>query len=205
MSATWLRRLERWRAVDSCTLTGRMTSDVDRELLLRIARAAIAGHVGAVAPATIDAGEMSRRLGGAFVTLHKGNDLRGCIGHIEADEPLPQVVARCAVEACSSDPRFPPVTAAELPEIEVELSLLGPLEPIEGPADIEVGRHGLVVERGWRRGLLLHPRWRQSGNGTVKNSSPRRVIKRACRPTLGDTGRKCGGSRPKCSGNSVGS
>jgi uncharacterized protein len=132
-----------------------MTSDVDRELLLRIARAAIAGHVGAGAPATIDAGEMSRRLGGAFVTLHRGNDLRGCIGHIEADEPLPEVVARCAVEACSSDPRFPPVTAAELPEIEIELSLLGPLEPIEGPADIEVGRHGLVVERGWHRGLLL--------------------------------------------------
>src|SRR4030095_3448283 len=132
-------------------------SDVDRELLLRIARAAIAGHVGAVAPATIDAGEMSRRVVDSFVTLHKGNDLRGCIGHIEADEPLPEVVARCAVEACSSDPRFPPVTAAELPRLEVDLSLLGPLEPIEGPADIEVGRHGLVVERGWRRGLFLPP------------------------------------------------
>src|SRR5262245_14217464 len=136
-------------------LTGRMTSEVDRELLLRIARAAIAGHVDVVVPPILDAGEMTLRLGGAFVTLHKGTDLRGCIGHIEADEPLPQVVARCAIEACSADPRFPPVTAAELSEIEIELSLLGPLEPIEGPADIEIGRHGLVVERGWRRGLLL--------------------------------------------------
>lgn len=132
-----------------------MTSEADRQLLLRIAHEAIAGHVSGVAPATADPNEMSRRLGGAFVTLHKGSDLRGCIGHIEADEPLPQVVARCAVEACSSDPRFPPVTAAELPEIQIELSLLGPLEAIEGPADIEIGRHGLVVEMGWRRGLLL--------------------------------------------------
>jgi uncharacterized protein len=132
-----------------------VTSDLERELLLRIARAAITGHVCAAPPATVDAGEMTLRLGGAFVTLHKGNELRGCIGHIEADEPLPQVVARCAIEACSSDPRFPPVTEVELTEIEIELSLLGPLEPIEGPADIEVGRHGLVVERGWRRGLLL--------------------------------------------------
>jgi len=132
-----------------------MTSEVDRELLLRIARAAIAEHVGSAAPATVETGDMTQRLGGAFVTLHKGNELRGCIGHIEADEPLPQVVARCAVEACSSDPRFPPVTDVELPEIAIELSLLGPLEAIEGPADIEIGRHGLVVERGWRRGLLL--------------------------------------------------
>src|SRR4029450_13576452 len=112
-----------------------MTTNVNRELLLRIARAAIAGQVGAVAPATIDAGEMSRRLGGAFVTLHKGNDLGGCIGHIEADEPLPEVMARCAVEACSSDPRFPPVTAAELPESEIGLSLLVPLASIARRGD----------------------------------------------------------------------
>ena len=132
-----------------------MTSEVDRQSLLHIARAAIAAHVSAAAPPTIAAGKITERLGGAFVTLHKGNDLRGCIGHIEADEPLSQVVARCAVEACSADPRFPPVAAVELLEIEIELSLLGPLEEIEGPADIEIGRHGLVVERGWRRGLLL--------------------------------------------------
>jgi AmmeMemoRadiSam system protein A len=132
-----------------------MTSEVERQLLLRIARAAIAAHVSAEAPAAIDAGQMTQRLGGAFVTLHKGSDLRGCIGHIEADEPLPHVVARCAVEACSADPRFPPVAAVELPEIAIELSLLGPLEAIEGSADIEIGRHGLVVEKGWRRGLLL--------------------------------------------------
>ena len=60
-----------------------------------------------------------------------------------------------AVAACSTDPRFPPVGAAELPAIDIEISLLGPLEPIGGPADIEIGRHGLVVEKGGSRGLLL--------------------------------------------------
>ena len=132
-----------------------MTSESDRRLLLRIAREAITEHVGASAGSAADEGELAKRRGGAFVTLHNGHELRGCIGHIEADEPLPRVVARCAVAASSSDPRFPPVAVAELPRITIELSLLGPLEAIEGPADIEIGRHGLVVEKGWHRGLLL--------------------------------------------------
>jgi AmmeMemoRadiSam system protein A len=132
-----------------------VTTQHDRELLLQIARSAIAAHVGAGAQAILDAGDLDQRLGGAFVTLHKRQQLRGCIGHIEADEPLARVVARCAVEASSADPRFPPVAAAELAEIDIELSLLGPLEPIDGPADFEIGRHGLVIKRGWHRGLLL--------------------------------------------------
>jgi uncharacterized protein (TIGR00296 family) len=65
------------------------------------------------------------------------------------------VIVRCAVAACSRDPRFPPVTESELGEIELELSLLGPLEPIARADDIEIGTHGLVVEQGWHRGLLL--------------------------------------------------
>ena len=98
---------------------------------------------------------MLGRPGGAFVTLHKRGELRGCIGHIEPTEPIGRVVPRCAVAACSSDSRFPPVAAGELDVIDIEISLLGPLEAIAGPQEISVGRHGLVVERGWRRGLLL--------------------------------------------------
>ena len=132
-----------------------MTSNADRELLLRIAREAIARHVtGAPAPA-IDACEAARQRGAAFVTLHHRGDLRGCIGHVEADDLLGPVIARCAVAACSADPRFPPVVASELIDLEIELSLLGPLDPIDDAGLIEIGRHGLVVERGWRRGLLL--------------------------------------------------
>ncbi len=132
-----------------------MTSDYDRALLLRLAREAISAHVG-VAPAHVPgmAGVLTQP-GGAFVTLHNHGDLRGCIGHIEPTEPLGKVVTRCAVAACSSDPRFPPITPNELDQIDIEISLLGPLEPIAGPQDIEVGRHGLVVESGWQRGLLL--------------------------------------------------
>ena len=94
-------------------------------------------------------------LRGAFVSLHNRGDLRGCIGHIEPNQMLGDVVARCAVAACSADPRFPPITHLELAEVDIEISLLGPLESIAGPADVAVGRHGLVVEDGWQRGLLL--------------------------------------------------
>ena len=134
-----------------------MTSERDRTLLLRIARDAIAAHVTRQSHSALSnlQSAILARPAGAFVTLHKGGDLRGCIGHIEATEPLGKVVGRCAVAACSSDPRFPPVTPGELDAIDLEISLLGPLEPIAGPQDIVVGRDGLVVERGWQRGLLL--------------------------------------------------
>jgi AmmeMemoRadiSam system protein A len=139
-----------------------MTSEVDRQALLRLAREAIDAHVtGAPAPAA-DVCDAASSLGAAFVTVHNHGELRGCIGHVDVDEPLGHVIARCAVAACSSDPRFPPVTAAELPALDLELSLLGPFEPIAGPDDIAVGRHGLVVEMGWHRGLLLPqvaPEW----------------------------------------------
>jgi uncharacterized protein len=134
-----------------------MTSDADRALLLTIAREAIAAHLNPQfqsAFSNVHSEVLSVR-GGAFVTLHQHGDLRGCIGHIEPLEPLGQVVPRCAVSAASSDPRFPPVAPEELDAIEIEISLLGLLEPIAGGQDILVGRHGLVVERGWQRGLLL--------------------------------------------------
>jgi AmmeMemoRadiSam system protein A len=132
-----------------------MTSEHDRRMLLRLAREAIGAYVGVAAAHVPGASEVLEQPGGAFVSVHKQGDLRGCIGHIEPGEPLGRVIPRCAVAACSTDPRFPPVTASELPQIDIEISLLGPLEPIAGPEDIEVGRHGLVVEMGWQRGLLL--------------------------------------------------
>jgi AmmeMemoRadiSam system protein A len=132
-----------------------MTSEHDRALLLRVAREAIEAHVGTrAAHVASDAGILATP-GGAFVTLHRHGELRGCIGHIEPNEPLGDVVPRCAVAAAVSDPRFPPITGDELPQIAIEISLLGALEPIAGPADVVVGRHGLVVQQGWPRGLLL--------------------------------------------------
>jgi len=141
-----------------------MTDTNDRQTLLQIARDAATAHVGGAArlggpdrpnPRGEPADGLASRKGGAFVTIHHRGELRGCIGHIDADQLLVRVVAQCAVSACSADPRFAPVAAHELPEIDVELSLLGPLEPISGPTDIEIGRHGLLVSLGGRRGLLL--------------------------------------------------
>jgi AmmeMemoRadiSam system protein A len=132
-----------------------VTSDADRTLLLQLARCAIAAHVaGGPSPATELTGILARPCG-VFVSLHNQGDLRGCIGHIEPNEPLGRIVVYCAVAACSSDPRFAAVTTSELSELDIELSLLGPLEPIAGANDVEIGRHGLVVEQGWNRGLLL--------------------------------------------------
>jgi AmmeMemoRadiSam system protein A len=94
---------------------------------------------------------------GAFVTLHLGVELRGCIGSLETDRPVTEVVERCAASAAREDPRFLPVTPAELDALDIEVSVLGPLEPLDpvDPAGVEIGRHGLVVEQGSRRGLLL--------------------------------------------------
>jgi AmmeMemoRadiSam system protein A len=136
-----------------------MTGAADRETLLKIARDAVVAQVNGASRDALRTEalrtEIESRMGGAFVTIHHRGELRGCIGYIDADEPLVRVVARCAVSACSADPRFPPIGRDELPEIDVELSLLGPVEPIAGPEDIEIGRHGLLVERDGRRGLLL--------------------------------------------------
>ena len=132
-----------------------MTTDQDREWLLALARNAIMAYVTARELVTSSGGAIAERRGGAFVSLHKHAELRGCIGHIEPDEALGRVVPRCAVAAASTDPRFPPVSLAEVSELEIEISLLGPLEPITGPGDLVVGLHGLVVERDWHRGLLL--------------------------------------------------
>ena len=132
-----------------------MTSDRDRKILLQLARDSIVAHVaGQRAAAPPLEGALAVK-GGAFVTIHVGGELRGCIGHVELDEPIGRVIPRCAVAACSADPRFPPVTAQEIETLDVELSLLGQLEAIADPSQIEIGRHGLIVERDGFRGLLL--------------------------------------------------
>jgi AmmeMemoRadiSam system protein A len=132
-----------------------VTNDADRTRLLQIARHAITAHATGSPRPAVDAAWLPSRRGGAFVTLHKAGELRGCIGHLEANDLLTKVVARCAVAASSADPRFPAIEHAELSLIEIEISLLGMFERIGGPAEVEIGRHGLLVENGRQRGLLL--------------------------------------------------
>lgn len=92
---------------------------------------------------------------GAFVTLQKNGRLRGCIGYIEAVKPLIETVQEVAVKAALEDPRFPPVTADELNQVHVEISVLSPLEKVSDINTIEIGKHGLLLELAGRRGLLL--------------------------------------------------
>ena len=92
---------------------------------------------------------------GAFVTLKKHGRLRGCIGHIKGVKPLFQLVGEMAVAAAFHDPRFRPITEGELSELEIEISVLTPMRPIEDVEKIEVGKHGILIERGFQSGLLL--------------------------------------------------
>jgi AmmeMemoRadiSam system protein A len=129
--------------------------ETQRKTLLGIARRALEGYVvaGKIPSGEEPQGKLAAP-GAAFVTLTKNGRLRGCIGYTEAVAPLFKVVQECAVAAATEDPRFPPVSARELPSLRVEISVLTPLFPIR-PEEVEVGRHGLMVARGGMRGLLL--------------------------------------------------
>ncbi|HEY9164930.1 MAG TPA: AmmeMemoRadiSam system protein A [Candidatus Kryptonia bacterium] len=96
-----------------------------------------------------------QRESGAFVTLREKGELRGCIGYIEPRLPMYKAVAETASKAATSDPRFEPVTEPELEKIDLEVSILSALNKVTNVEEIVVGRHGLVIERGYYRGLLL--------------------------------------------------
>ncbi len=92
---------------------------------------------------------------GAFVTIHKKGQLRGCIGYIEALKPLHKTIEEMAEAAAFRDPRFPPISEKELPELDIEISVLTPLRRIKDVNEIEVGKHGIYIKKGWYSGLLL--------------------------------------------------
>ncbi len=132
-----------------------MTGPERRRELLGIAREAIRRRLRGEAPAEIrerpHAEELSR---GVFVTLKTGGELRGCIGTLAAEEGIARTVAEFACNAAFQDPRFPPLSAAEWPGVQIEISLMTPPRKIL-PDEVVVGRHGLILESGFRRGLLL--------------------------------------------------
>jgi AmmeMemoRadiSam system protein A len=130
-------------------------SEADRRSLLELARRAIAEAVSLQKPVedVLQSGVFAEKRG-VFITIHARGRLRGCIGVVEAFEPLGESIARCAASAALHDPRFSPVSAEELREIQIEISLLSALEPIH-PENIEIGKHGLLISQGSKRGLLL--------------------------------------------------
>jgi AmmeMemoRadiSam system protein A len=132
-----------------------MLTDAQRDALIDLARRSVAAAVIGSSPGLLDL--QLPDACGVFVTIKRRGELRGCLGTLQCRSGLASEVARCAADAAREDPRFPPVTSEELPELSVEVSVLGPLEPIDpqDPDAIGIGRHGLIVEQGPRRGLLL--------------------------------------------------
>lgn len=131
-------------------------TEAEKEELRALARQAVAAAVYNTAPPeTSRASRTLRRRQGAFVTLKLQGELRGCIGSVEGHAPLVETVVRMAFAAAVRDSRFEPVAVAELAELDIEVSVLGPLEPCEDPDSIDIGRHGLVITKARRTGVLL--------------------------------------------------
>jgi len=130
----WLSRLAGEALRDA--VTGRPVSAVDREAL------------AAAAPRLLEPA-------GAFVTVYVDGELRGCLGEVDPAEPLVEVARRCAARAARHDYRFAPVTPDEWPGVTWKISVLTRPVPIQDPAEIVIGRDGLIAEHGVQRGLLL--------------------------------------------------
>src|SRR6187401_2976450 len=127
----------------------------DRSRLLTIARRSLEARVRRERDPAHQLGGALDTPCGAFVSIHRGPDLRGCLGRLEGDWPIARVVAHLGRAVADSDPRFAPVSADELDTLSIEISALTPEREVQAIDEIEIGRHGLIVEQGHRRGLLL--------------------------------------------------
>ncbi|SPF51685.1 AMMECR1 domain protein [Syntrophobacter sp. SbD1] len=128
----------------------------EKEELRKIAFQAIRCRcLGEVMPVIAVDSARLKEPGAAFVCIHKGKDLRGCIGMIEARMPLWETISTMAVQAAFEDPRFCALANDEIDSIDIEISVLTPIRRIAGPSEIEIGKHGLLVRKGCHSGLLL--------------------------------------------------
>jgi AmmeMemoRadiSam system protein A len=143
-----------------------MLSAEERRAALGIARASIAralrlrypetaqANIKVEEPVEASAGVLTEPAG-AFVTLRINRELRGCIGYIESSDPLSSIIDEVAEKAAFDDPRFPPLTPDEFRQMDIEISVLSPMKRITSIEEIIVGTHGLLLEQGWHRGVLL--------------------------------------------------
>jgi AmmeMemoRadiSam system protein A len=133
-------------------------AEPDRKELLGLARRSIVSSLKrgqAPAAPSQSAGLNLRRVSGVFVTIRRDGQLRGCIGIIKEALPLAETVARCAVSSATQDDRFSPVTQEELDQCLLEISVLTSPREVSEPAEVVIGRHGVIVSRGGLRGVLL--------------------------------------------------
>lgn len=137
--------------------TGDFLSEAQKKLLLEIARQSFESYVREKKVKDFEVqDEKLLEPGAAFVTLTKSGELRGCIGHMEPTDPLWRMVRDRAIDAAVHDPRFRPVTPAEIPDIQIEISVLSPRVPVKDPRrEIVIGRDGVWLELGFARGVFL--------------------------------------------------
>lgn len=130
----------------------------EKKALISLARSSIESSVRKVPFKMDESTEITPNLlekRGVFVTLRSNNRLRGCIGNLAPVEPLYDLVVNVARQSAFNDPRFDPVAKSELGKLEIEITVLGPMERVHSPKDIIVGRHGLLIRYGGLQGLLL--------------------------------------------------
>jgi len=128
----------------------------EKKELLALANKAVTDYVTNGKAPEVDMQNRKFKTDGAvFVTIKKNGALRGCIGHVQPVMSLYKSVINNAIAASSGDPRFPPMTKEELKDIDLEISILSPLNPVKDIKDIQIGKHGLVIRKGVHSGLLL--------------------------------------------------
>ena len=128
----------------------------EKQILLKIARQAVTQAVltgkDYIEPREEKA--LNQR-NGCFVTIKQNGKLRGCIGNFQSELPLFREVAHMALASATRDPRFYPMKEADLDNFTIEISVLSPLRKANSTGEIEVGRHGIYIEKGFYRGVLL--------------------------------------------------
>ena len=132
-------------------------NSTEQKAALKIARQTLAATFNQKPdkPATGELPEIFSERRGAFVTLKKHGQLRGCIGIFEPDIPLSEVIKKMALSAAFEDTRFEPLRAKELTDVEIEISVLSPMTKINSPDEIKLGVHGVYIKKGRQSGVFL--------------------------------------------------
>jgi len=130
-------------------------TDEEKKILLESARETITAQLAGKKPVYGSTTKTLETKCGAFVTLHRDGQLRGCIGNLIGVKPLYITIREMAIASAFEDPRFMPLSKKELEEIDIEISVLSPLKKIKSIDDIKIGEHGILIKSGFRSGTFL--------------------------------------------------
>ncbi len=134
----------------------RFLTEEEQAFLLKVARQAIEHYLktGEKIKVKVENPRLQQKQG-AFVTLHVNGELRGCIGYPLPYKPLLETIMEVAIAAATEDYRFPPLSLEELDDLKIEISVLSLPRKVERPEEVVVGRHGIIISKGYHQGLLL--------------------------------------------------